>query len=183
MHDPLVRVPRVNCFTFSLRSGASMRLNWYFYSEMPLPPKSLSWRGGALSIFRWLLKEYSEVCLILFSLGGTCRWKKRHKLWEQEVSARLLLILVSTHRCPALWQLLHLSLLSHHTFGLCVPWGVHILSSQPTAPQGPCFWAACDLQQQCQRSLPVLFIVPLCLWTSCSHCRIYKSWRYSIGRK
>lgn len=44
-------------------------------------------------------------------------------------------------------------------------------------------WSFQELLRQCQRSLPALLIVHLCLWPSCSCCRIYKSWRYSTGRK
>lgn len=57
-----------------------MRLNWCFYSEMPLflPHHS----AGEVVHSRWLLKEYTEAYPILSSLGGTHWWKKRHKLWE-----------------------------------------------------------------------------------------------------
>lgn len=44
-------------------------------------------------------------------------------------------------------------------------------------------WSFQELLRQCQRSLPALLIVHLCLWPSCSCCRIYKSWQYSTGRK
>lgn len=97
-HKPLVRVPKASCFTFfprSLRSGANMRLNWYFCRVTQLE----RWCTLYLSpsgFWKNILKPVPLSPVLVGNVGG----KRGTNCGNKSFLPIFFLILVSTHSSP-----------------------------------------------------------------------------------